>query len=398
MMPIEFESRLDILSGTLPRTSLAMPLFAENVLSFLDDLSVQLRKNRAIDTYTDLKTFGFWCRAANLKKLKLNHRHQGHASGRGIALHITPSNVAMNFAYSLAFGLLAGNTNIVRLPSRNFKQVTALIDVITRLLDRSDYATLRPYICLVKYTRSDKISQELSAIADVRLIWGGDDTVAQFKKYFTKPRCLDLTFSNRYSMALINPAAIELLKTDKLNIIATQFYNDCYLMDQRGCSSPQSLVWSQPGHSQSKERFWDALNQIVFEKYDYDISIAADKYVTLVEAAATAEISFQVIQSDFRVTRLQINEPSESLHSISCKFGMFIETSISDMSEMKSFVTSKFQTMTYFGVAREDILSTLRDNGLTGIDRVVPVGRAFDMGPIWDGYDIIAMLSRVIGE
>ena len=31
-----------------------------------------------------------------------------------------------------------------------------------------------------------------------------------------------------------------------------------------------------------------------------------------------------------------------------------------------------------------------------GVDRVVPIGRAFDMGPFWDGFDIIQSLSRRI--
>ena len=35
-------------------------------------------------------------------------------------------------------------------------------------------------------------------------------------------------------------------------------------------------------------------------------------------------------------------------------------------------------------------------NRLRGIDRVVPVGRALDMNVVWDGYDIVFSLSRVI--
>ena len=33
---------------------------------------------------------------------------------------------------------------------------------------------------------------------------------------------------------------------------------------------------------------------------------------------------------------------------------------------------------------------------LRGIDRVVPVGRALDMDIVWDGYDLIGSLSRLI--
>ena len=36
-------------------------------------------------------------------------------------------------------------------------------------------------------------------------------------------------------------------------------------------------------------------------------------------------------------------------------------------------------------------------NKIKGIDRIVPIGRAFDLTPEWDGVDIISTLSRTIG-
>ena len=39
--------------------------------------------------------------------------------GRGIALHIPPSNVPMNFAFTMAIGLLSGCENIIRIPQKN---------------------------------------------------------------------------------------------------------------------------------------------------------------------------------------------------------------------------------------------------------------------------------------
>ena len=53
--------------------------------------------------------------------------------GRGKVLHIAPSNVPMNFAYSFAFGLLSGNINLVRLPSKEFAQIRILCDVIKQV-------------------------------------------------------------------------------------------------------------------------------------------------------------------------------------------------------------------------------------------------------------------------
>ena len=48
------------------------------------------------------------------------------------------SNIAMNYAYSLVFGLIAGNTNIVRLPSIKFPQVNILNHIIKNQLKKKN--------------------------------------------------------------------------------------------------------------------------------------------------------------------------------------------------------------------------------------------------------------------
>ena len=48
--------------------------------------------------------------------------------GLGLIFHITPSNVPTNFCYSLIFGLLTGNTNIVKVHSQKFEQIKIICD------------------------------------------------------------------------------------------------------------------------------------------------------------------------------------------------------------------------------------------------------------------------------
>ena len=70
-------------------------------------------------SFVDLVSFAFWCRKKNLLLLKKNYKSSlSNSVGRGIIFHITPSNVPLNCIYSLAFGLLSGNSNIVRIPSK----------------------------------------------------------------------------------------------------------------------------------------------------------------------------------------------------------------------------------------------------------------------------------------
>ena len=42
--------------------------------------------------------------------------------GRGLIFHITPTNVPTNFFYSFIFSLLSGNSNIVKLPTKDFEE------------------------------------------------------------------------------------------------------------------------------------------------------------------------------------------------------------------------------------------------------------------------------------
>ena len=63
---------------------------------------------------------------------------------------------------------------------------------------------------------------------------------------------------------------------------------------------------------------------------------------------------------------------------------------------MYSVVTDKYQTITYFGINPEELQQNIIENKLRGIDRIVPIGKAMDIGVIWDGHDLLRELSREI--
>ena len=52
--------------------------------------------------------------------------------------------------------------------------------------------------------------------------------------------------------------------------------------------------------------------------------------------------------------------------------------------------------VTWFGLDPDEIRSVVLKNRLRGIDRITPVGKAMDIGVIWDGYDLVRMLSRLV--
>ena len=105
--------------------------FNNLTIDFLDELSQMLIKRNDARKFNDLVTFGFWIRKNKILKLKniFSDTTLKIKLGVGLVFHITPSNVPMNFAYSFIFGLLTGNSNIVRIPSNNFPQVKIFITV-----------------------------------------------------------------------------------------------------------------------------------------------------------------------------------------------------------------------------------------------------------------------------
>ena len=160
-----------------------LPPFSNNVINYLNELSKELNKDPRTRGYPDVATFSFYCRKANLMQLK---RKFGESSdiklGRGIVFHIAPSNVPVNFAYSLIAGLLAGNSNIIRVPSLNFDQVSIIVDAIKSLSQKGEYSQVSKRIILVRYDRLGNATAKFSSLCDVRIIWGGDETIMQIRE------------------------------------------------------------------------------------------------------------------------------------------------------------------------------------------------------------------------
>lgn len=102
--------------------------FSDGVIEFLNALSSVLLKDHRSRMFPDVITFAFFCRRANLIALKERYMQDEQRLGRGILFHIAPSNVPINFGYSLVAGLLAGNANVVRVSGKQFTQVDLIID------------------------------------------------------------------------------------------------------------------------------------------------------------------------------------------------------------------------------------------------------------------------------
>lgn len=75
---------------------------------------------------------------------------------------------------------------------------------------------------------------------------------------------------------------------------------------------------------------------------------------------------------------------------------MVHELVLERLEGLAPLVDSRVQTLGYFGFSAAELQSLVLDHGLTGIDRMVPIGKALDMGWVWDGYEVVGSLSRLV--
>ncbi len=372
--------------------------FSDEVIEFLNVLSGALMKDRQCRLYPDVITFAYFCRKTNLMKLRRQYVRDGELRlGRGVLFHIAPSNVPVNFVYSLVAGLLAGNANVVRVSSKQFPQVDLIIKHLHEMMESGQYDEVANRIALVRYDRTSDASAYFSSVANVRVIWGGDATIQAIRHNTLPVRSFDVCFSDRYSIAVIRPSAVLGASDVEIEKLALAFYNDTYLFDQNACSAPHAIFWLEDGQSvdDAKERFWDAVHRYATHKYNLPAVMSVNKLVAFYRQAVDLRIMRTKMPDNLVVRSELLDLPSE-IEQYRCAGGYFTEKTIASIDDIASVVNIKYQTLSYYGLRNEELADFIARNRLLGFDRIVPVGRTTDFSLTWDGYNLIDTLSRCI--
>lgn len=391
---LRFEIGDEMVIKKMPDLPVGVP-FEEGRIDFLNQVSRELLSDREAREYSDVVTFAFWIRKANMERERKEFLSQNRlCMGRGVVFHIAPSNVAVNYAYSFAVGFVLGNGGIVRLPSKEFTQVEIINRAIWKVLEKEEYERWRNYIVFLKYERNQEINDYFSSICDMRVIWGGDSTVREIRKSELPARAGEITFANRYSMCVID--AEEYMRVGDKNRLARDFYNDTYLTDQNACTSPRLVCWlgKKETVEDAKELFWERLWNVVSEKYVFQPVQYVDKLVNCCMAAVAAEGIRVVKMKDNRIMRVEVEKSDPVIQEYRGDSGTFYECEILDVMELAPICNEKMQTVVMVG-DRERMVPLVM-SGVKGIDRVVEVGKSMEFGFVWDGEDLRERLTREI--
>jgi len=368
----------------------------DQIVDFLNAFSRKVIKEPQFRKDPSFIALGFWLRKGNLKQIisentsKKEHRFSPHPLG--IVFHLCPSNVDTMFFYSLTLALLGGNKNVIRVSSRmDDPLVFRLFEILNDLLNSDEYAALQQYINIVTYDRNDAINEAISIRSDARVIWGGDETIQQFKSYQTKQKVKDLYFADRVSYTLINTAAQA--DEEAKEQLVKDLFTDVYTFDQMGCSSPHCLffIGDKASNDNLKSYIYEQLSLMAQEAYERDLSsMASFKFNKATDDIIEEHISSVVHDNNYLV----FSKIETTVIPHSCGMGYLYYATLDSLDQIVPYLNEKTQTLGYWGFSKEDLQKLDQLCPPNVVDRIVPVGKALEFDHIWDGYDIYNELIK----
>lgn len=376
--------------------------FNEPAISFADKLSQEILLDKQYRAYPELMAMAFWLRKASVHQLKAvydKHHSGGCRLPRGVVFHIAPSNVDTMFIYSWFLSMFMGNRNIVRISGKLNPQVQMILSLINMILKQAHYKVIRDRLLIVSYAHDEHITAHFSSIADVRVVWGGDETVTTIRKIPLSPRATEIMFANKFSFSIIKAKSWLELTSEAADHQVKQFYNDAYWFGQMACSSPRMVLWLDEDErliDKARADFWLRLERCI-ESAPPDLMIAdyVDKLVATHRIVIETTAKFVPYQ-DNTITRVWLDNINAIPDQLHCGAGLFFESRIKTLAELLPMLSRKVQTVSVSGLCEDELVAFINNHQPAGIDRFVPFGKALAFSPLWDGYNLFDELTREV--
>lgn len=371
-------------------------------IEFSAEVSRRIFDHPPARAFPELLAAAYWLRRAEVSRLAQQfsdlEAEGSMRAPRGLAFHMPPANVDTMFMYPLIASFLVGNLNVVRVSRAHFSpQVEVMCEVLDAVLNEERFAEFVQELSVISYDHEPEPTAAFSAAADVRLLWGGDRTVAGLRAVPIRPDTHELTFGDRFSFAVLRPEAVLDADPESRATVAERLFRDTYWFDQLACASPRLLAWVGP---QAKV---DEARRLLMEDLARVIEVRGYR---LAPGPAIGKLTF-TCQSLIDRPVERVHQFGDNLVVVGLKdlkgfdrthpgFGLFFDARVDELADLVSFVVGKDQTVVSHGFSNEELTTFARSLHGRGVDRIVGLGDALSFGRFWDGYDLLAELTRTI--
>lgn len=153
----------------------------------------------------------------------------------GLLFHIAAGNAEGLPFYSVLEGMLAGNVNILKLPSADDGLSVRLLHEIVQ-----EEPALAPYVCVLDISSANlAVMKRLADMADGIVVWGGDETVRAVRS-MADPATQIISWGHKLSFAYVTPDFFEGERDKNRDALRTLAEHICETR-QLLCSSCQGI-------------------------------------------------------------------------------------------------------------------------------------------------------------
>jgi hypothetical protein len=368
----------------------------DRMVAFLGAFARRLLAPALAREHPELAALGFFLRPAQLRGTldRLSTADGELRFPRGVVLHFPPATVDTLFVYSWALSALAGNTNVVRVSPRSSGPADVVLAALNDTLADADPVVAATQL-MITYDRDELVTAMLSTLCDLRVVWGGDQSVTDIRCHPLAPHARDLTFPHRSSFAAVSVAGWRRVSQADRLAAAVGFHNDAYWFDQAACASPRTPFWiGEPAAAaDARAEFGALLARVVAERATtVDPAMAIRKRLAAYGMAADGQAdAVRFSRDEVAVLDLVRPEPTRRWLGV----GTFPQATIGSLTDLVEVVQREDRTLSCFGFHRAELVDLATALAGRGIDRIVPFGGALTFAPVWDGYDLLAEFTRL---
>ncbi len=388
------DTQLSRLAGLAP-----LPPFSAQARAFVADFARRVFALPVLREHSELATLAHWFRPAAQEHLsrRLQAPANEYLLARGLVFHLAPANVDVLFAYAWLMSVLAGNRNVARLSQKPSAQREALVSILHAMQAEGLHGEVLQRSVLLTYPHDDAVTTLLSRHCHARIIWGGDATVAKIRSLPLAPLALELAFPDRFGVAAIDAAAVGAAEDVELQQLAHRFINDVLWFGQQACSSPRTLYWVGTADTvdAARARFWPAVRAQSGQVADEPAALMARVTDAHLMVALTPGLHASGALGNYPLT-LEAGHADGRLRELQSGHGLVVEVRLDSLPELAPQLDDRDQTLAQHGFSRDALVALLDQLGNRAIDRIVPFGRALDFHPVWDGTDLLDVLTRKI--
>lgn len=317
---------------------------------------------------------------------------------RGVVTHWVAGNVLNLGIISLVQGILTKNVNVVKLPANyglilpQFMNLLAGIKIESpqgRYLKGSDLLKTILFV----YCEKDNIEDQtqLSLESDVRIIWGGQETVHSILTLPKKDRAEDVVFGPKNSLVIIGKNSFE---ENDLPDLAFKLALDISRFEQRACTSPHTVFIESGG--KISPRGWAQALSIGMEKALKRIPkmpVTADEAYSMVEIRSQYHLTGEVFSSKGTEWTVIFSDEKGLAEPYSSRV-VFVRP-VDDIYDTLDFIDPSLQTL---GLCLDPNRKTdfAVKAAARGIERITNIGMMHMYDHPWDGLFPMSRLVRFV--